>query len=70
MTVKELKEKLKSMPDNLTVYLADHDHAEYETNSRAHSVDIVDQKNASEKWHNDPFNSCFKIKEKYVVIHA
>lgn len=70
MTVKQLKEKLKGVPDNTPVYLADHDHADYETNCLAYSVHIQNQKDAGADWHNNKFNDAFKIKGTYLVIHG
>ncbi len=71
MTVSQLRKKLKGIDGNLPVYIADHDHAEYETNSIANQAYVVDYKDLSDyskeqmKKRGDEFSRQAK---KYLVI--
>lgn len=76
MTVKQLISKLNKMPQNLKVYMSDHDHSEYETSSPANGVFFVDQsdmttsdidRHTSNKNNSDELYSHPK---KYVTIRA
>lgn len=69
MTVAELRKELRGIPGDMPVYIADHDHAEWETNSIAGCVFVVNQttlsNNDRRELDKDPN---FKIKGKYLVI--
>ena len=68
MTVSELRKKLKGINGKLPVYIADHDHGEYDVNSIANQVFIVnrdemsnwDKKNEDQSQRDNP--------KKYLVI--
>jgi hypothetical protein len=73
MKVKKLIALLKKMPPDLDVYMADHDHSEYETNSLIGDVCLVDKSemdNYAKHLHkNDLFYRSFNsTDEVYVVI--
>jgi hypothetical protein len=69
LTVKELRKALRGVPDNMPVYIADHDHAEYGTNSIAGLAYVVDQNELNEfEKESLERNPEFKIKGKYFVI--
>lgn len=65
MTVGELKQKLKGVPDNLQVYISDHDHGTYETNGKLGFVSVLDQKDKSET---EILDKIYYIKGKYVCL--
>lgn len=71
LTVGQLKKALKGIKDSTPVYLADHDHSEWETSSRANYLEVINQKDlddyAKQKLEEDPY---FKIKGEYVVIRG
>jgi len=70
MTIKELKEVIKDLPDNMPVYAADHDHSEWETNGPVRFVDVVDQSKLDEYEHMLlKQNPEYKIKGRYLVLH-
>ena len=71
LTVGQLKKALKGIDDKTPIYLADHDHSEWETNGQASSIDIVNQKNF-DQWIQDRLerDSEFKIDGNYVVIRV
>jgi len=48
MTVKQLIKQLEKMPQNLQVYVSDHDHSEYETNGEVGDVTLIDRSNAGD----------------------
>ena len=48
MKVKELVKQLKKMPQELQVFWADHDHAEYETGGIAGQVLLIDKDEMNE----------------------
>lgn len=48
MTVSELRKALKGIKGDTPVYMADHDHGTYETNSLVNRVMLIDQKNADD----------------------
>ena len=71
MTVKNLIHELKKMPGTLQVYWADHDHGEYETNSKARMLMLIDKKNMTEGSNDKDCgcSDCFQdTPKKYVVI--
>lgn len=55
MIVKDLIKKLKKMPQHLDIYMADHDHGHFETNSIVNQVYLIDKKEMDEV-ENDNFN--------------
>lgn len=69
LTVGKLRKCIRGVNPNMVVYIADHDHAEYETNSVAGLAYVVDQSNLSEfeKERLDK-NPELKIEGKYFVI--
>ena len=48
MKVKELIKRLQKMPQELQVYMADHDHSEYEVSAKVNTVSIVDKELAGD----------------------
>lgn len=73
MKVKKLIALLKKMPQDLDVYIADHDHGEYETNSIIGNCELVDKSemdNDTESRHKvNPFYEAFNgTPEMYVVV--
>lgn len=73
MTVSELIKALNGVPGNLPVYIADHDHGDYETGGKASFVDVKDQSEADEEgkaYLNSKQGNAFKIKGKYLVIKS
>lgn len=48
MKVRELIKQLRKMPQNATVYCADHDHGEYEVNGCLRSVRLYDKQDVDE----------------------
>ena len=71
LTVGQLKKALKGIDDKTPVYLADHDHSEWETNGQANRVEVINQKEF-DQWTQDRLNkdSQFKIDGNYVVIRV
>ena len=69
LTVGKLKKLLKGIDDKTPIYLADHDHSEWETNGTASDVRIVNQ-NDFDEWTQKRLekDEQFKIKGTYVVI--
>lgn len=43
MTLKELRRKLRGLDPNMQVYIANHDHSEWETDARVTNVDVRNQ---------------------------
>lgn len=72
MTVKQLIAKLKKMPQGLPIYIADHDHGQYETNSIVGTCEIVDKEDMDESEKErttEKFYEAFNgTPNKYVVI--
>lgn len=68
LTVGDLKDQLFHVPDKTPVYIADHDHGDFETNSRAFSVALLNQKNAAKT--GQKISKEFVINGDYLVIHA
>ena len=74
MKVKDLIAILETMPKNLTIYTADHDHGTFETNSTVRSCELINKSEMTE-YDNDkytyngdtPFTGTPK---KYVVIRG
>jgi len=59
------------MPQELSVYWADHDHGKYETNNTAGQVDLIDKSEMNEFENDECFgrDNCFKdTPQKYVCI--
>jgi len=71
LTVGQLKKALKGIDDKTPVYLADHDHSEWETNGQANRVEVINQKDF-DQWTQDRLkkDSEFKIDGTYVVIRV
>lgn len=70
MKVKDLIKYLKSMPKNLDVYTADHDHGTFETASSVTAVEFIDKKEMTE-YDNDKSDLCFQnTPKKYVVLRT
>jgi alpha-N-acetylglucosamine transferase len=71
LTVGQLKKALKGIDEKTPVYLADHDHSEWETNGQANRVEVINQKDFDE-WTQDRLkkDSQFKIEGTYVVIRV
>jgi len=72
MKVKDLIKILETMPKNLQIHMADHDHGTYETNSSVNQCEIIDKKEMTE-YDNDEYtdgrHQPFKdTPKKYVVI--
>ncbi|HYD90495.1 MAG TPA: hypothetical protein VEA37_03290 [Flavobacterium sp.] len=67
LKVKDLIKKLKKFDGDLPVYIADHDHATFETNGQAYSVHIVDQKNM-DKAAKARQKEFYKIEGEYIII--
>jgi len=68
MTVKELINELKKMPQNSKVYYQDFDAANFEISSSPSFVYLVDFNEATD-YENKTQND-FKLKGKVVCIHA
>lgn len=47
MTVKQLIAKLKKVPQDLTVYISDHDHSEWEVSGSVRNVTLVNKSDMS-----------------------
>ncbi len=71
LTVGQLKKALKGIDDKTPIYLADHDHSEWETNGQANRVEVINQKDF-DQWTQDRLkkDSQFKIDGTYVVIRV
>jgi len=71
LTVGQLKKALKGIDEKTPVYLADHDHLEWETNGQANRVEVINQKDF-DQWTQDRLkkDSQFKIDGTYVVIRV
>lgn len=71
LTVGQLKKALKGIDDKTPVYLADHDHSEWETNGQADRVEVINQKDF-DQWIQDRLkkDNEFKIDGNYVVIRV
>lgn len=73
MKVNQLINKLKQLPKNLDVYIADHDQGQFETSGAAGTCDLID-KNDMDDIENDKATydgRCFphtSTPKKYVVI--
>lgn len=68
MTVSELRKYLKGVPGSMPVYIADHDHAEFEVNSIAGYAEVMDKRDADaerERATNYQFDN---LPNKYLVI--
>ena len=71
LTVGKLKKALKGIDDKTPVYLADHDHSEWETNGRASIVELINQKDFDDYIQGEiEKDSCFKIDGNYIVIRV
>ena len=73
MKVKKLIAILKKIPQDLDVYMADHDHGEYETNNKIGNCELVDKSKMDDDTKNlhanNPFYEAFNgTPEMYVVI--
>jgi hypothetical protein len=71
LTVGQLKKALKGIDDKTPIYLADHDHSEWETNGQANQVQVINQKDF-DQWIQARLkkDSQFKIDGNYVVIRV
>ena len=71
MKVKDLIKQLESLPKNLDIYWADHDHGKFEAGGKAGQVELIDKKNMNE-YENDKgcgLSDCFThTPKRYVLI--
>lgn len=67
MTAKELRKALKGIPDNTPIYIRDHDHDTYETNSKARNAELLNQVDMGQP---DELDECYRIEGDYFVISA
>lgn len=73
MKVKKLISILKKMPQDLEVYIADHDHGKFETNNIVGGCELIDKSEMDEdtesRHENNPYYKAFNGTEDiYVVI--
>ena len=71
MKVSKLIRVLKKMPQNLEIYMADHDHGTYETNSIANNCELIDKSKMTDTDNDNAIctDGCFThTPKKYVCI--
>ena len=68
MTIKELRKKLRGLDENMKVYIANHDHSEWETDGLASNADIRNQDDFKGELLDEPDNSQPTINGDYLVI--
>ena len=68
MTIKELRKKMRGLDENMEVFVANHDHSEWETDALANSVDVRNQEDYIEELQNERDRAQPKIEGDYLVI--
>jgi len=70
MTIKELRKKLRGLDENMQVFIANHDHSEWETDGLAVGLDVRNQDDYIEELTNERDSAQPKIDGDYVVINS
>lgn len=68
MTLKELRKQLRGLDENMQVFIANHDHSEWETDACTSSVDVRNQDDYKEELKNERDNAQPTIEGNYIVI--
>jgi hypothetical protein len=68
MTLKELRKELRGLDENMQVFIANHDHSEWETDACTSSVDVRNQDDYKDELENELDSAQPTIEGNYIVI--